>query len=211
MLTGVYADSKDVSVELLDYDNFAVAQNDAEKYALAAEEFAFDIAVDRDWPGMDDRDTPAAPPFRDHMLRIYKALQERDGLKNERFRLGTDDQFTLRRAPGKYPGFIIRNICANGRILCRDGSIRDVFAREAQSGRSLNENAMSTGYLLTYGAFTFFTAGDWDSGPIEGPDGNKINIDDALAEELTPVNVAKINHHGFRRKTTLSPNLQFFK
>lgn len=40
MLTGVYADSKDVSVELLDYDNFAVAQNDADEYALAAEEAA---------------------------------------------------------------------------------------------------------------------------------------------------------------------------
>lgn len=40
MLTGVYADSKDVSVELLDYDNFAVAQNDADEYAQAAEEAA---------------------------------------------------------------------------------------------------------------------------------------------------------------------------
>lgn len=41
MLTGVYADSKDVSVELLDYDNFAVAQNDADEYAQAAEEAAW--------------------------------------------------------------------------------------------------------------------------------------------------------------------------
>lgn len=38
MLTGVYADSEDVSVELLDYDNYEVASNDADEYALAAEE-----------------------------------------------------------------------------------------------------------------------------------------------------------------------------
>lgn len=40
MLTGVYADSENVSVELLDYDNYEVASNDAEEYALAAEEAA---------------------------------------------------------------------------------------------------------------------------------------------------------------------------
>lgn len=38
MLTGVYADSEDVSVDLLDYDNYYVAQDDADKYDLAAEE-----------------------------------------------------------------------------------------------------------------------------------------------------------------------------
>jgi hypothetical protein len=41
MLTGVYADSEDVSVELLDYDNFSAAQNDADEYAQAAEEAAW--------------------------------------------------------------------------------------------------------------------------------------------------------------------------
>lgn len=40
MLTGVYADSEDVSVELLDYDNYEVASNDADEYDLAAEEAA---------------------------------------------------------------------------------------------------------------------------------------------------------------------------
>lgn len=40
MLTGVYADSEDVSVELLDYDNYYVAQNDADEYDLAAKEAA---------------------------------------------------------------------------------------------------------------------------------------------------------------------------
>ena len=41
MLTGAYADSEDVSVELLDYDNYAVASNDADSSEMAAEEASY--------------------------------------------------------------------------------------------------------------------------------------------------------------------------
>ena len=41
MLTGAYADSADVSVELLDYDNYAVASNDAGNSEMAAEEASY--------------------------------------------------------------------------------------------------------------------------------------------------------------------------
>ena len=57
---------------------------------------------------------------------------------------------------------------------------------------------MSTGFILTYGDFRFFTGGDWDDAPIASTDGGKLDTDDALSEELCRVDVAKINHHGFR-------------
>ena len=41
MLTGAYADSADVSVELLDYDNYAVVSNDADSSEMAAEEASY--------------------------------------------------------------------------------------------------------------------------------------------------------------------------
>ncbi|MBE6402766.1 MAG: MBL fold metallo-hydrolase [Lentisphaerae bacterium] len=167
-------------------------------FALAAEALAFDTAVDRDWPGTGERKAQDLEHCHEHMHRIYDALRQRDGLKNEKFRLGADDQFILRYAPADFPDFKVHNFIANGRIFRQDGTIKDVYAEEAKHTDIFNENGMSTGFILTYGDFTFFTGGDWDDAPITGTDGGKINIDDALAEELFQVDVAKINHHGFR-------------
>ena len=166
-------------------------------YALAAESLAFDTAVDRDWPGTDERVSQDIERCHEHMHRIYKALRIRDGLKNEKFRLGADDQFVLRYFPAEYPDFRVLNLIANGRIFSKDGSVKDAYAHEAKLTDHFNENGMSCGFILTYGKFKFFTGGDWDD-HIAGEDGAKINLDDVLADELSPVDVAKINHHGFR-------------
>ena len=166
-------------------------------YALAAEALAFDTAIDRDWPGTNERVSDDLEVLHDHMHRIYKALQQRDDLKNEKFRLGASDQFVLRYEPMGFPEFKIQNIIANGRVFCKDGSIKDVYAEEEKVKNCFTENGMSCGFILTYGDFTFFTGGDWDAN-IAGPDGTRIELDDALADELPVVDVAKINHHGFR-------------
>lgn len=167
-------------------------------YALAAEALAFDTAIDRDWGSLGERKSDDREYCHDHMHRLYKSLRDRDGLKNEKFRLGADDQIVLRYSPVDFPDFKVHNLIANGRIFCKDGSIKDVYAEEAKLTDTFNENGMSTGFILTYGNFRFFTGGDWDDGLIAGANGSKIDIDDALAEELNQVNVAKINHHGFR-------------
>ena len=91
----------------------------------------------------------------------------------------------------------MHNLIANGRIFCRNGAVKDVYAEEAKLTDRFNENGMSCGFILTYGSFRFFTGGDWDD-RIAGPDGTKIDLDDALADELPAVDAAKINHHGFR-------------
>ena len=174
---------------------------DRSGFALAAEELSFDTAIDRNWPGDNERASRNQELILDHVHRIYKALQERDKLKNEKFRLGASDQLVMRRSPGDFGDFRILNILANGRVLRRDGSIRDIFGAEAKASPFLNENGLSTGFILTYGNFSFYTGGDFDSEPIRAEDGGTFNVDDAIAEELPRVDVAKINHHGFRNMT----------
>ena len=166
-------------------------------FALAAEELAFDIAIDRDWPGTGERLSHEIDSYHDHMHRIYNALRKRDGLKNEKFRLGADDQFVLKYSPAEFPAFKVHNIIANGRICCKDGSIKDAYAEEEKVRDRFNENGMSCGFILSYNDFSFFTGGDWDD-VVAAPGGGRICLDDVLADELCRVDVAKINHHGFR-------------
>ncbi|MBP5639424.1 MAG: hypothetical protein J6X55_08090 [Victivallales bacterium] len=165
-------------------------------FGLAAETLAFDTAIDRAWPEYNDpRDDVQKNLEVDHMKRLYKALQERDGLHVEKFRLGTTDQIVQRYRPSDYADFKVTNITCNGRILCKDGSIRDLYAERVKMPERLNENGMSLGMIFRYGKFSFYTAGDF-SDIIPDAEGNPIQTEDILAKELSPVDVAKINHHG---------------
>ena len=174
-------------------------------FAQAAEWLTFGKAVDRGWPRYDDPipfDDNEKYGSRELMVRLYHDLQKRDGLKVEKFRLGATDQFAPVYEPSACPGFEILNICANGKLVRKDGSVRDLYAARIARDRPqwLNENAMSLGMVLTYGRFRLFTAGDFSDGWKE-PDGSEFQIEDALAEVVPPVDVAKINHHGWRSTT----------
>lgn len=166
--------------------------------ADAARFLRFGRAIDRAWPGFDDplnvlgngRDgTPR------QVIALYAHLAETQGTQFERFALGAKDQFRLRDT-GLFPGFKVFNLCANGRYVRKDGSIRDLYAERIKSGaKSLNENGMSCGMIIEYGKFRYFTAGDFSDGWKHG-DGVRRQIEDALAEAVGPVQVAKLNHHG---------------
>ena len=177
-------------------------------FAQAAETLRFRTAVDRGWPTYDDP-VPLAKDYDEgslgNILKLYRHLQARDGLKIEKFRLGVEDQFLPRKDAAACAGFGIRNICANGRIVFPDGTVRDLYADRLGGGRpkSLNENGMSLGMLVTYGKFRLFTAGDF-SDRWNGADGVRHDIEREFAAALLPVNVAKINHHGHH---SMSPEL----
>ena len=178
---------------------------DGEEYALsgfsqAAETLSFRKAIDRCWPDYDDPDPDplrgADPDTAEHMKRFYRYMQKNRGLEIETFRLGATDQIVQLHAPGKYPSFGVRNICANGRIAYPDGRIRDLFeSKKTQAGWKINENAMSLGMVFSYGGFRFYTAGDF-SARFKDPDGTPRFIEDDIAEVCGRVNVAKVNHHG---------------
>ena len=165
-------------------------------FALAAEQLAFGKAIDRGWPFYDDPKPGAIPAEElDHMTRLYKALHRRDGLEVEKFRLGAKDQIVPLHAPESVKDFEITNITANGKILCKDGSIKNLYEEKLKTPGGLNENGMSLGMIIRYGKFSFYTDGDF-SDKVPTADGQVLEIEDALAEELPKVDAAKINHHG---------------
>lgn len=166
--------------------------------ADAARFLDFGCVVDRAWPSFDDP-LDVLKTSRDGTPRniraVYAALAAK-GTRIERFRLGARDQFVPRHAPETCADFSVFNLCANGRYVRSDGSVRDLYADRVRAGaKTFNENGMSCGIVVSYGKFRYFSAGDFSDG-IRLPDGSKGQTEDLLAEAVGPVDVAKMNHHG---------------
>lgn len=164
-------------------------------FLQAADVLKFKVAFDRGWPDFNDPipnercDTSSCQ----HVRKALAYLVERDGLEMRRFEVGAVNQ--VAQMHGAAAGdFSIVNIAGNGKILCRDGSVRDLYEGRHNAKR-LNENGMSLGLLVKYGPFRFYTAGDFYDA-FRRPDGTKCYTEDELARELDPVDVAKMNHHG---------------
>ena len=166
--------------------------------ADAARFLEFGKVVDRAWPGFDDP-LDVLKTSRDGTPRnikaVYAALQAK-GTEIERFRLGARDQFRQLDGTNARSGFEVFNLCSCGRFVLPDGSVRDLYADRVRTGaKEFNENGMSCGMIVTYGKFRYFTAGDFSDG-MRGPNGERLQTEDALAEAVGPVDVAKLNHHG---------------
>ena len=183
--------------------NAGIVERDGKEYALsgfshAAEWLSFGKAIDRCWPAYDEP-IPVFDKSADnvgHMKMFYEYMIARRGLQVEKFKLGAVDQVAMVHAPSKYPGFSVRNICANGRIAAEDGTVTDLYAeRKKDNPKWFNENGMSLGMIFSYGQFKFYTAGDF-SDHWKLADGTDFQVEDALADVCPSVNVAKINHHG---------------
>lgn len=158
----------------------------------------FGRVVDRAYPGFDDpldvmsRSRDGTPR---NIRAVYAALSAR-GTVVERFKLGAKDQFVQLNSDMARSGFEIFNICSNGRFVKKDGSVCDLYFNLVKNGATaFNENAMSCGIVVSYGNFRYFTAGDF-SGTVTLADGGRMQIEDALADALDPVDVAKLTHHG---------------
>ncbi len=167
-------------------------------FLLAADTLKFKKCFDRGWPDFNEPIPNECCDTRcySHIRKVFDHLIERDGLKMKKFDVGAVNQVAMLRNAAAYPQFKITNIAANGKILCRDGSIRDLYV-EVHDAKRLNENGMCLGLMVEYGAFRFYTAGDF-SDNVRLPDGTIRNIEKEFAKELDPVNVAKVNHHGYK-------------
>ncbi len=166
--------------------------------ADAARFLKFGRAVDRAWPGFDDP-LDVLKTSRDgtprQMRALYAHLAETQGTRIERFELGSTEQIRPLDASA-CPGFKVFNLCANGRSVRPDGTVRDHYAARVKAGaKALNENGMSCGMIISYGKFRYFTAGDFSDG-WKREDGVRREIEDELAEAVGRVHVAKLNHHG---------------
>jgi len=159
----------------------------------------FGRVVDRAWPGFDDP-LDVLGKSRDgtprNVRNVYRSLAATHGTQIETFRLGARDQFRQQDEAKARRDFSVFNLCANGRFVRRDGSVCDLYAHRVAAGeKAFNENGMSCGLVVSYGPFRFFTAGDF-SDRIRFADGSFGDIENALADAVGPVDVAKMNHHG---------------
>ena len=163
-------------------------------FAQAAEFLKFGKAFDRGWPTYDEP-LPHTSHELTNMKKLYKWLQKRDNLQIEKFKVGAINQLKLLKDPRKWQkDFTVRNICGNGKIALRDGTVKDLY--EGFNGKWINENGMSLGSIFTYGKFKLYTAGDFSDRPsIKGK--KPTEVEDEIAEACERVNVCKINHHGY--------------
>lgn len=155
-------------------------------------------AIDRAYPTYDD---PIVKLDNDdgymcaNLKEVYQEMIRR-GSKVEKFRLekGSDQLNPLHE---KTDGFSIRPLCANGRIMLPDGTVKDLYKDliERNHPKALNENGMSLGMVFNYGKFRFYTAGDF-SDRIKKADGTAVQVEDLMAEACGTANVVKVNHHG---------------
>jgi len=170
-------------------------------FPLAAEQLTFARAIDRAWPDFNDPlpvGDDEAGEVRDMIRTFYKWLEKRDGTKVEKFRLGATDQIVPLHDAAACQDFSVHNICANGRIVTRDGKVRDLYADwiSRNKPKCLGENGLSLGMIVRYGDFSFYTAGDFST-TLDHADGTPMLLESEQAKELGHVEVAKINHHGY--------------
>ena len=165
----------------------------------AIESLEFATIIDRSYPDVNDP-APRPDTFDEgtvkHVKEVY-AEAVRRGATVEKFRLEKNStQISLRH--GGSPLFSFTPLCANGKVLRRDGTVLDLgtVGGEGCTQRSaFSENALSIGLVFGHGDFRYYTAGDFE-GYVTCADGSKINIEDELAKECPRVDVAKADHHG---------------
>jgi beta-lactamase superfamily II metal-dependent hydrolase len=140
---------------------------------------------------------PAEQDFQKN-YRAFLTSEAQAGKKIERFRLGANDQFSLRQ-PGKYPDFEVRNLAANGEVWTGKGTAtKKLFPALTQLKAEAfpSENACSCAIRMRYGHFSYYTGGDLTSETNFGLDPWR-DIESPTAEVCGPVSAAVANHHGY--------------
>jgi beta-lactamase superfamily II metal-dependent hydrolase len=152
----------------------------------------FDKIIDRGW---DYPSIPTAQYFNNYTKFVNWHITN-NGVMSEQFRPGINDQIFLVNDPGRYPGFEVRNIAANGVVWTATGNnTRNHFpSLESLSPSEFpSENMCSIAFRLSYGKFNYFNGGDI----IAGPSGHWRDIETPVGHATGPVDVCVANHHAF--------------
>jgi beta-lactamase superfamily II metal-dependent hydrolase len=117
------------------------------------------------------------------------------GLRYEKFKVGSIDQIKILNHANDYPDFVVKNLFANGEIA----AVRDttVAFRRFDATDDPSENNLSLGIRISYGPFDFYTGGDIPGiGHTSAPDPE--SMESYAAPVIGDVDVATLNHHGNR-------------
>lgn len=155
---------------------------------------AFDKIIDRGYPNY-DFPTDLKPNSRIANYIKFIDWAKTTGAVAEQFDVGKNNQIVLQENPSKYPDFEIRNICSNGVVWTGTGTgvINTLPPGPEVALASGSENIFSIGFVLSYGKFDFFTAGDLQyNGRSTYP---WKDIEAPVANVVQQVEVMKANHH----------------
>jgi beta-lactamase superfamily II metal-dependent hydrolase len=134
-------------------------------------------------------------PTLDNFLKFIDYQSENSGMQHWNFKVGSSQQFTLLRNPGKYPDFEVRNIYCAGKIW--EGYSSENYFFALPEGQYHGENNSSTGIRITYGLFNYFNGGDISGVDNEGYFSPN-SMEAQAAPVIGPVDIAALNHHGNR-------------
>jgi len=166
------------------------------------QDIKFGKEFDRGYP-LYDYPVPIKDPDVDN-LRAFLCNQARDnGLVQEEFTVGKLNQMKMTHNPSAYTSFSIRNLAKNGEIWTGRGenTIKWYDLNKKNKGGGQNENTKSLALRIEYGPFALFTGGDLTGGVLDAK-GNRVNLEDITGKVCGPVDIAKLNHHGYRGSTS---------
>lgn len=134
--------------------------------------------------------------IRDYQ-RFLKWTMDTKGTVYEAAKVGSNTQIGLKYNPSKYPEFEIRILCASGYAWTGDGenTTRTIPLIKSQiTAQNPDENIFSVAFMLNYGKFNLFTAGDlqWEA----NNNAPWLNADQGILPVVSEVEVMKASHHG---------------
>ncbi len=124
-----------------------------------------------------------------------------NGMKAERFKTGSKDQFVLLKDPAAYPGFNIRNIMSNGFVW--NGVGEGTYNHFANTGVLPDENNSGCGIRVQYGNFSLFFAADIQ-GMVNYGEPAADDMESAVAPAVGQVDIATMSHHGNRNALNIN-------
>ena len=101
-------------------------------------------------------------------------------IRASQFKLGAVNQFAMKYKAADYTNFNIENVCSNTCVWENNQSV-DIY-----KGKTKAENAASCGFVIRYGKFDFFSAGDI---------GDYEDYEYRVAKVVGQVEATKAHHH----------------
>lgn len=155
----------------------------------------FDRIIDRGYPDYDFPNDKASSPWIANYVNFVNWSKTAYNATPEQFVPGRNDQIVLEQDPASYPSFEIRNIVSNGLVWTGTGTetVNTFPAAEELVAARAAENIFSIGFMMSYGKFNYFSAGDLQyngSGDYPWKD-----IEAPVAKVVEAVDVMKANHH----------------
>ena len=158
-----------------------------------AEYVPFKKLIDRDWPDYQFPSPMAGRKDFDNYKNFVDWNIQNSELKMETFMPGDNSQIELLYNAEKYPGFVVQNIYANGKLWTGENNeTKNIIPENVKP----DENRICAALKISYGKFDYFNGGDI-TGRISIKGDKWRDIETPLSKVLGPVEVCEANHHAY--------------